>query len=80
VIEDGINGLLVPPGEPEALAHAINHLLADGDLARRLSEGARERAKDYDWEVLAERVLRVYQDVTAGCLAPVDSTEESKTA
>ena len=80
VIEDGINGLLVPPGEPEALAHAINHLLADGDLARRLSEGARERAKDYDWEVLAERVLRVYQDVTAGCLAPVDSTEEKKTA
>jgi glycogen synthase len=80
VIEDGINGLLVPPGEPEALAHAINHLLADRDLARRLSEGARERAKDYDWEVLAERVLRVYQDVTAGCLAPVDSTEEKKTA
>jgi hypothetical protein len=30
--------------------------------------------------VLAKRVLRVYQDVTAGCLAPVDSTEESKTA
>jgi len=80
VIEDGINGLLVPPGEPEALAHAINHLLADRDLARRLSEGARERAKDYDWEVLAERVLRVYQDVTAGYLAPVDSTEEEKTA
>ena len=80
VIEDGVNGMLVPPGEPEALAHAINHLLADRDLARRLSEGAQERAKDYDWEVLAERVLRVYQDVTAGCLAPVDSTEEKKTA
>jgi glycogen synthase len=80
VIEDGINGMLVPPGEPEALAHAINHLLADRDFARRLSEGAQERAKDYDWEVLAERVLRVYQDVTASCLAPVDSTEERKTA
>jgi len=80
VIEDGINGMLVPPGEPEALAHAINHLLADRDFARRLSEGAQERAKDYDWEVLAERILRVYQDVTASCLAPVDSTEERKTA
>jgi glycogen synthase len=67
VIEDGVNGLLVPPGDPEALAHAINRLLADRDLARRLSEGAHERAKEYDWKVLAERVLRVYQGVTAGC-------------
>jgi glycosyltransferase involved in cell wall biosynthesis len=67
VIEDGANGLLVPPGEPEAFARAIDRLLADRDLARRLSEGAQERVKDYDWEVLAERVLSVYQGVTAGC-------------
>jgi len=67
VIEDGVNGLLVPPGEPEALARAIDRLLADRDLARRLSEGAQQRAKDYDCEVLAERILRAYQDVTAGC-------------
>ena len=66
VIEDGVNGLLVPPGNPEALAHAIDRLLADRDLAYRLSEGARERGKDYDWEVLAERVLAVYRGVTAG--------------
>ena len=84
MIEDGVNGLLVPPGDPEALARAIDRaidrLLADCDLARRLSEGARERGKDYDWEVLTERLLRVYQGVTAGYLAPVDSTEEEKTA
>jgi hypothetical protein len=47
-------------------------------LARRLSEGAQERAKDHDWEVLAERILAVYQDVTAGCLAPVDSKDENE--
>jgi glycogen(starch) synthase len=66
VIEDGVNGLLVPPGDPEALARGIDRILSDGDLARRLSEGAQERGKDYDWEVLAERVLRVYQGLTAG--------------
>src|SRR5829696_4785656 len=65
VIEEGVNGLLVPPGEPEALAHAIDRLLVDRDLACRLSEGAQERGKDYDWEVLAERVLAVYRGVTA---------------
>src|SRR5215212_7953633 len=66
VIEDGVNGLLVPPGNPGALARAIDRLLADRDLVRRLSEEARQRAKHYDWEVLAERVLRVYQGVTGG--------------
>ena len=65
VIEDGVNGLLVPPGDPEALARAVNRLLADRGLARRLSEGAQQRGKDYDWEVLAGSVLAVYQGVTA---------------
>jgi glycogen synthase len=66
VIEDGVNGMLVPPGEPELLARAIDRLLADRGLAYRLGEGAQERGKDYDWEVLAERVLAVYRGVTAG--------------
>jgi phosphatidylinositol alpha-mannosyltransferase len=60
----------VPPGEPEAFARAIDRLLADRDLARRLSEEAKERGKDYDWEVLAERILRVYQGVTGDRSAP----------
>jgi glycogen(starch) synthase len=77
VIEDGVNGLLVPPGNPGALARAIDRLLADRDLARRLSEEARQRAKDYDWEVLAERVLRVYQGVTGGHSASQHAGEVS---
>jgi glycogen synthase len=78
VIEDGVNGMLVPPGDPEALVRAIDLLLANRDLACRLSEGAQERGKDYDWEALAERVLAVYRGVTAGCLAPVDSKGENE--
>jgi glycogen(starch) synthase len=66
VIEDGVTGLLVPPGDPEAFARAIDRLLADCDLACRLSEATQEQGKDYDWEVLAERDLAVYRGVTAG--------------
>ena len=66
IIDDGVNGLLVVPGDPEVLARAIDRLLADSELARRLGKAARERAKDYDWGVLAERVFAIYRDVLAG--------------
>jgi glycogen synthase len=78
VIEDGVNGMLVPPGDPKAIALAIDRLLANRDLARRLSEGTQEGGKDYDWEVLAGRVLRVYRGVTAGRLAPGGPRDEEK--
>jgi L-malate glycosyltransferase len=41
-IEDGVNGLLVPPADPNALANAICHLLAEPERARRLGRAARE--------------------------------------
>jgi glycogen(starch) synthase len=65
VVTHGVSGLLVPPGDPEALACAIDRVLSSPDLAHQLGEAAREQAKDYDWEVLAERVLEAYRDVTA---------------
>jgi glycosyltransferase involved in cell wall biosynthesis len=65
VIDDGVNGLLVPPEQPEVLAGAIDRVLQNPDLARRLGEAARKRGKEYDWEALAERVLEIYQGVTA---------------
>ena len=41
VVTDGVNGLLIPPRDPEALARALDRLLADPDFARRLGEQAR---------------------------------------
>lgn len=41
VIVDGINGLLVPPGDPAALADAIERVVSDPPLARRLGQAAR---------------------------------------
>jgi glycosyltransferase involved in cell wall biosynthesis len=45
LIEDGVSGLLVPPGDAEALAAAIARLLADRDFACRLGLAARARAE-----------------------------------
>ncbi|MBR6021633.1 MAG: glycosyltransferase family 4 protein [Kiritimatiellae bacterium] len=44
-IRDGVDGLLVPPGDPEAMAAAVNAVLDDPGLAGRLSAGALEAVR-----------------------------------
>jgi glycosyltransferase involved in cell wall biosynthesis len=45
LIRDGVDGLLVPPGQPRALADAVARLLGDTSLARRLGEAAASRVE-----------------------------------
>ena len=65
VVTDGVTGLLVPPSDPAALGRAIDRVLGSPELARRLADAGRERAKGYDWNALAGRVLDVYRAVLA---------------
>jgi glycosyltransferase involved in cell wall biosynthesis len=44
-VTNGDNGLMVPPGEPEELARALERLLGDADLRRRLGRRGRETAE-----------------------------------
>lgn len=58
LVEDGHNGLLVPPRDPAALAAAIERLLADPALRRRLGAAARETvARHFDARNEADRLL-----------------------
>jgi glycosyltransferase involved in cell wall biosynthesis len=63
VVRDGGTGLLVPPGDVDALAAALDRLAADPGLRALLAAGARERAREYAWPRLAERVAAVYARV-----------------
>ncbi|HUF35757.1 MAG TPA: glycosyltransferase family 4 protein [Gemmatimonadales bacterium] len=62
LIEDGVNGLLVPPLDPAAWAAAIERLLGDGALAARLGAAARHTARvTFSLERTVERTLALYQ-------------------
>jgi glycosyltransferase involved in cell wall biosynthesis len=56
-VADGETGLLVPPGEPAALADALERIVSDPKLAERLgAEGRRRVLSGSSWESVAERL------------------------
>ncbi len=58
----GDNGLLIPPGDVEALVGAMRTLLGDEGLRRRLGEAAQRRVlTEYTVERMVERTLEVYR-------------------
>jgi glycosyltransferase involved in cell wall biosynthesis len=64
VIADGVNGLLIPPRDPGALAGALARLLAEPDLARRLGGQARRDVENYySVERLVREVNGIYEDL-----------------
>ncbi|MGD9737114.1 MAG: glycosyltransferase family 4 protein [Solirubrobacterales bacterium] len=65
LVEDGVTGLLVEPGDPEALAAALDRLAADPELRRRLAAAARERAQTLDADEVAARLGRIYDALLA---------------
>ncbi|BCN53846.1 glycosyltransferase family 4 protein [Prescottella equi] len=66
VLRDGTAGLLVPVGDSVALAAAIDSVLGDEDRRRALTDVASVVVGEYDWPVVAEQILRVYETVTVG--------------
>lgn len=61
LIQDGVNGLLVRPGEPAELAAAIERLLGDRALASTLGRAAQERQRaSYDQDVVLRRLEDLY--------------------
>ncbi len=67
VNQHGETGLVVPPGDVQALALAIRTLLADPARRRQMGQRGRERAnRDFSRDVMADRVLALYEELLAG--------------
>ena len=63
VVRDGVDGLLVPPGDPNALAGAIRRVLSEPELAATLRAAGRSRAEAFSWQAVAPRLEAVYHRV-----------------
>jgi phosphatidylinositol alpha-mannosyltransferase len=66
VLRDGTAGMLVPIGDSAALAAALHTVLTDEVRRESLVRTATQVVGEYDWPVVAEQILRVYETVTVG--------------
>ncbi len=66
LVVEGVTGMLIPAGDPEALAASVAVYLHDPALARRHGRAARERVeREYSLDAMVKRYIAVYDDVLA---------------
>jgi glycosyltransferase involved in cell wall biosynthesis len=65
LVQDGVTGLLVPPGDPPTLANAIVRVFQDPAHARAMAEAAYGRVQDFSIGRVAERHVELYQKLLA---------------
>jgi glycosyltransferase involved in cell wall biosynthesis len=61
VVKDGENGLLVPPGDTNALADTMIYLLENEEVREKMGKNGRKKVEDYSWEKIAEMTEKVYE-------------------
>ena len=63
IVEDEQTGLLVPPGDAQALGAAIQRLLNDADLRERMGNAAKQRVSRFKATTVVPQIEQVYQEL-----------------
>jgi glycosyltransferase involved in cell wall biosynthesis len=71
VVEDGFNGLLVPPAEANALAEATARIVESVDLRKQLGEAAQATMRRYTWDTVIEKIEAVLRAAVNKAGAPL---------
>ena len=61
VVSDGVDGLLVPPGDPQRLAEELQRVHYEPERLREMGQAARRSAERYAWPRVADQVTEVYE-------------------
>jgi phosphatidylinositol alpha-mannosyltransferase len=65
VVRDGMDGVLVAPGDATALGEALHSLALDPERRERMSANARERAERFAWPCVTREVVAAYEEAAA---------------
>ena len=63
VLDQGTAGRLVPVDDAEALGEALVEMLSNDADRRRYAEAATQAVRRYDWSVVAQQIMLVYETV-----------------
>ena len=76
VVTNGVDGILVPPADPQALAEELQLLAHEPERIRAMGEAGRRSAERYAWPRIAEEVTEVYERAIEPAPAPIWPPEE----
>jgi glycosyltransferase involved in cell wall biosynthesis len=62
-VKDGVNGILVPPNDPETLAEAVLSLIQEKELAKRMGDTGRERVAEFGDRRMVRQIEELYLDL-----------------
>ena len=78
LVEDGVSGRLVPPGDAEALGAALRSLLDDADLRARMGAAGRQKVTDdFDIRTEARRLSQLFRGHANGAPTPPIRAKEA---
>jgi glycosyltransferase involved in cell wall biosynthesis len=63
IVKDGVNGILVKAQDDKSLANGMMKLLDDVEFRNRLAENGKRMIKDYAWDNIADRYIKIYQKI-----------------
>ena len=65
VVRDGVDGVLVPPGDPQALAEALRDFYDEPERLRDMSRAAAAEVERFAWPAVADQVMSAYEEAVA---------------
>ncbi len=62
-VEDGVNGFIIPPRDPRALAEKVNFILDNPDIQQKFSGESRRKAESFSLQNTVEKTMKVYESL-----------------
>jgi len=63
LVKNGVNGIVIPPGNADMLAESIIYLAENSELRRLMGEANVRKMKEYDWNKIAKQYHTLYSEI-----------------